>query len=184
REHAGRREHIGDDAARFWPRIAITLRPPSQQRFAPQRERGCRLAWKREHRAVGQIVDRQRMATLVAAVEPLGVENAVHLGRARGHRRVPRGGPACRKGEGVAAAAFEAGPVPGSQRGRLVEKEQLGIAVAPNRAMTLLELRDAADPLARGPAPRAERAIIAMEPAAAIAHEPSSGRDGDELSEW
>src|SRR5712692_6215486 len=123
------------------------------------------------------------MAALAAAIEPLGVKNAVHLGRARGHRCVPRGGPACRKGDGVAAAAFEAGPVPGRERGRLVQKEQLGIAVAPDRAMAPLESRHATDPLAGNPAPRAERAIVAMQPAAAIAHELAAGGNGDELAE-
>src|SRR5260370_34420905 len=104
------------------------------------------------------------MAALAAAVEPLGVKNAVHLGRARRRRRMLRGGPACRKGDGVAAAAFEAGPVSGRKRGRLVEKEQLGIAAAPDRAMASLKSRHAADPLAGNPPPSAQRAIIPLHP--------------------
>ncbi len=84
-DDARRREHIDQDPARAWPRIAIAFRPPSPQRFAVQREHGIWLPWEREHRRVGQIIDRQRVAALAAAVEPLGVENAVHVGRARGH---------------------------------------------------------------------------------------------------
>src|SRR6266487_4592624 len=84
-EDARRREHIDQDPARAWPRIAIAFRPPSPQRFAVQREHGIWLPWEREHRRVGQIIDRQRVAALAAAVEPLGVENAVPVGRARGH---------------------------------------------------------------------------------------------------
>ena len=49
--------------------------------------------------------------------------------------------------------------------------------------MAPLESRHATDPLAGNPAPRAERAIVAMQPAAAIAHEQSAGDNGDELAE-
>src|SRR5207244_2612339 len=112
-----------------------------------------------------------------------GVDNQAQSARHRGLRWLPPAGPARRKGDGGAAAAFEAGPVPGRKRGRLVEKEQLGIAAAPDRAMAPLESRHATDPLAGNPAPRAERAIVAMQPAAAIAHEQSAGDNGDELAE-
>src|SRR6266536_1884201 len=181
-EDARRREHVDEGIARARTRIAIAFRPPPQQIPAPQREYGFRLAWNREHRPVGQTIDRKRMAALVAAIEPLGMKNTIHLSRTRRHRFVPRGSPARRKRERVATAAFEAGPVPGRKRGRFVEKEQLGIAVLPNRAMPSLELGDAADPLAGNPAPRAERAIVAMKPAAAVAHEQPAGGDGDELA--
>src|SRR5260370_2330060 len=44
REDAGRREHIYQDPARPFPRIAVAFRPPWQQRFAPQRGHGIWLA--------------------------------------------------------------------------------------------------------------------------------------------
>src|SRR6266571_5071160 len=143
-EDARRREHVDEGIARA--RIAIAFRPPPQQMPAPQREYRFRLAWNREHRPVGQTIDRKRMAALVAAIEPLGMKNTIHLSRTR--------------------------------RRRFVEKEQLGIAVLPNRARPSLELRDAADPCAGNPAPRTERAIVAMKPAAAVAHEQPAGGDG------
>src|SRR2546429_3707663 len=113
------------------------------------------------------------MAALAAAaaVEPLGVQHAVHLGRARRRDLLLRRRPARRERQGVAATALEAGPVPRRERGRFIEKKQLGVAIAPDRAMAPLELEHAADPRARYPAPARERAVAAMQAAAAVAHE-------------
>ena len=71
---------------------------------------------------------RQPMPPLGAAVEPLGVEEAIHLG-ARGGDGKPQAGRQ-RRGEclRILPPAFEARPVAGRERGRLVEEEQLGIA--------------------------------------------------------
>ena len=80
----------------------------------------------------------------------------------------------------VGAAADEARPVAGGERRRLVEKEQLGVAVAPDAAMAALERADAGDPLPRRPAATAERLVGAMEAPAAVAHQRAARGDGDE----
>src|SRR6059036_1090990 len=163
-EDARRRERFGQEAARTQTRIAIAAMRPAQQLPAAHRKD---LVVEDEHGGVRQAIDRQGAAPLLASIQSLGVEHAIHLGGARTRRAVDRGGPAGSERQRVAAPAFEARPVAGRKRGRLVEEEELGIALAPDRAMASLELRYAADPGARRPPPRAERAVVAMNPAAA-----------------
>lgn len=98
-------------------------------------------------------------------IEPLGVEHAIDLVRTQnrpvGERR--------REGLRIRAPALEAGPVTGRQCGRLVEKEQFGIARAPDVAMPSLEVEAATNPTTRDPASSAEGPVGVMEAPAAIA---------------
>src|SRR6202043_1257933 len=85
---------------------------------------------------------------------------------------------------GILAAALEAGPMPGRERGRLVEKKQLGVEAAPDVAPAALEIEHAADPLPRRPAPRRQRLGVGVKTAAAIAAERAARRHGKQLAEW
>ena len=58
----------------------------------------------------------------------------------------------------------------GGERGRLVEEEELGVALAPHVAPAVLERADADNPVLRRPAAAASVSVVAMQPAAAIAH--------------
>ena len=49
--------------------------------------------------------------------------------------------------------------------------------------MAVLEFEPAADPLPRNEAPGAERAVVAMEAPAAVAHEQAAGGIGEQLAE-
>ena len=73
--------------------------------------------------------------------------------------------------------------MPGRQRGRLIEKEQLGVEPAPDVAMAALEVEHAANPLPRCPAPRRQRLRIGMETPAAIAQEQSACRHSSKVAE-
>ena len=64
---------------------------------------------------------------------------------------------------GILAAAFEARPMTGGQRRRLVEEEQLGVIAAPDVALAIFEVEHAADPLPRGPAPARQRLLVGVE---------------------
>ncbi|HEY4983353.1 MAG TPA: hypothetical protein VII24_15765 [Pseudolabrys sp.] len=99
----------------------------------------------------------------------------VGVGRLAGKQR--------RKILGVLAPAFEARPVAGSERRHLVEEEQLAIAVAPDRAVAIVEGELAADPLPRRLAARPQRACLVMQTAAAIAHEQSARRAREQMAE-
>src|SRR5262245_54178680 len=111
------------------------------------------------------------------------MKQAVHLGGARDTIAVR----SARKRRGkclrIVAAAFEAGPVTGGKRGRLVEEEQLRIALAPHLAMPSLEFEEAANPGVRDPASAPQRAVVAMEAAAAIAEEQPARGISDEIAE-
>ena len=83
----------------------------------------------------------------------------------------------------LGAAALEAGAMPGGQRGRLVEEEQLGVAVGLHQLPApALELEQAGDPLPGRPAARLERLVGQMEAAAAVAHHQAAVRRGDDLA--
>jgi len=74
--------------------------------------------------------------------------------------------------------------MPGGQRGRLVEEEQLGVAVGLHhrRAVAPFELEHAGDPLPGGPAAGPERAVRQMEGAATVAQHQAAVRRGDDLT--
>ena len=78
--------------------------------------------------------------------------------------------PFFRKGLRVFAAALEARPVSGGQRGWLVKKEQLGVETAPDVAPAALEVENAADPLSRRPPTRRQCLRVCVKAPAAVAH--------------
>ena len=90
------------------------------------------------------------MAALGFSIKPLGVQGLIHRGGrcalllARKQKRKPLG---------ILAPAFEAGPMAGSEGRDLVEEEQFRVAVAPDLAVTIVEVELAANPLFRCPAP-------------------------------
>ena len=124
------------------------------------------------------------MPPLDAPVEPLGVDEAIHLG-SRWRRKQAAAGRH-RRGErlGIFPPALEAGPVAGRERSWLVEEKQFGVAGAPDLAPASLEREPAANPLARRPAPRRQRAIVAVEAPATIAEEKATCRIGRQFAEW
>jgi hypothetical protein len=83
----------------------------------------------------------------------------------------------------ILAAAFEAGPVSGGERGRLIEEKQLGVIAAPDVALAVLEVEHAADPLPRRPAPLGQPLIVGVDASAAVAYEQAARRRGDQLAE-
>src|ERR1041384_7146489 len=110
------------------------------------------------------------MRPLRAAVEPLALQHQIHRGRAR-HGAAFRLRPVVRKRICVGAAALEARPGARRERGRLVEEEQSGVAVAPDRVTAALELQHAANPLPRGPAAPPQSLVVAMETPTSVAEE-------------
>src|SRR5262245_34379740 len=83
----------------------------------------------------------------------------------------------------VVAAAERAGAVPGGERGRLVEEEQLGEAAGPEQraAPPALELEPAGDP-ALAVVPPADAARLVVQ-ASAIPVDEAARRVGDQLAE-
>ena len=137
-----------------------------------------------EHeRTVGQVVVRSDMATLPTclAVDPFEVELLVH-GVGTALRRV-QPGPDLYEAVVVGSAAERAGPVPGGERSRLVEEEQLGEAAGlhQRRAVPAPELEPARDPPSHAePAPDAPLVVVQ---AAAVAVHEAPGRVRDEVAE-
>src|SRR5215471_2418729 len=116
------------------------------------------------------------MPAFGAAIKPLGMQHAIHLGRARRGVEAVAAREGCGERLGVGAPALEAGAMTGSERSRLIEEEQFGVTAPPDLAMTALEFEPAADPGARHPAPQAEGAIVTMKTSAAVAEQrPSRG---------
>src|SRR5208337_3340099 len=84
-----------------------------------------------------------------------------------------RAGECSEEGLRIVASALETGTMARGERRRLVEKEELGVSVAPHLASSALEFAAAGDPAFRCPAPRTQRPVVAMKPAAPIAHKRS-----------
>ena len=111
------------------------------------------------------------MPALAAALPPFLVETAVDLVRPE------TAAEAVAKPQRVGATTLETGAVSRRKGGRLIEKEQLGVTGAPDRAASSLEFAATGDSGAARPAPGAERAVVAVQAPAAIAHErPPLGR--------
>jgi len=163
-------------SARARPRVVIDRRRPAQQTVPPH---GEGVSIKRDHRAVGKAVDLAAVHALGLAVETLGVQTFVHRGGA-GARLPARE----QRGESfrLLAPAFETRPVTGGERRHLVEEEQFGVAVAPDVAVAIIEVEAAADPLLRRPASRAKLAVLIVQAPAAIAHEQSARRIGEQAA--
>src|SRR5438105_3876991 len=123
------------------------------------------------------------MQALLAPRQPLGLKHGVNVTRANIREAValfPRGA----KPVGVLAAAEKARPMPRRERGRLIEKKQLGPAAAAHHlAPPAPEVAQAGKPCPARPAPRQcfRRGIVDN---AAIAGEHSAMRRGDDVAGW
>lgn len=175
-----RRKHLDYCAARSRNARVVTLRRPVQQRVAADGESG---AVHRDEGAVRQAVDAVPMPVLGAALQTLAMEHLIHLRGAQTTAQAVGHTPILGKTLGILSPAFEAGPVPSGQRGRLIEKKQLGIEPPPDAAMPSFEREHAADPLPRSPAPRRERPRRGVKPPAAIAHKNAARRMGKKFAE-
>ncbi len=91
----------------------------------------------------------------------------------------------CKKGIGGSAAALKTGPVASGKCCNLIEKKQLGIAVAHDLALAALELEHADDPLPRRPAPFAQCfGLWIMDPATTITKNRATRPVGNDLTKW
>ena len=128
----GRREHVRD-AARARDLLRCSRAALQRSRCdAAHRKRDAGSFFSVSERAVGQIIDRHFVRSLRAAVEPFRLKHEIHLGRVRNGAAL-RLRPFLGERFRVRAAAFEAGTVTGRERRHLVEEEQRGVAVAPDR---------------------------------------------------
>ena len=147
---------------------------------------GVGLPGRGDNGAVGQFVGAagQSMEPLAAPIEPLRVEDRIDF---RGQRQLPRSvpGPRGTKGFRSRAPAEEARPVPGRERHRLVEEEQLRPAAACHHvAPSALEFAKTYEPGLASPAPLQQRAGrgIVNDPAIAAEHAPLRYRQ--DVAEW
>jgi len=109
------------------------------------------------------------VAALGLSIEPLGVKNFIH--------RHCRCAPLLvrkqkRKPLGVLAPALETGPVTHSEGRHFIEEKQLGIAIAPDLPVAVVERELATDPGAVDPTARAQFPLCVMQPPAPV----STGR--------
>src|SRR6202008_48246 len=108
------------------------------------------------------------MCPLALAVQSLGMKEPVHRARRCAFRLARE---QQRKSFRIAAAALETRPMTGGKRRNFIKKEQLRVVAAPHVALTAFKFQHATDPLPRHPAPRAQRFVVAMEFAPAIAEQ-------------
>src|SRR5262245_13477159 len=109
-------EYIDHAVARTGRADRVALRRPLQPHPAADRE--CALLW-RDNRAVRQIVDRAAVPALAATIEALAMQHVIHIAGTRRCFELERPLPRLGECDGVVAAAFEARPVPGRERGHL-----------------------------------------------------------------
>src|SRR5258707_8087741 len=110
------------------------------------------------------------------------MQDRVHLTGPRPARQPLRRLPGPGEAEEVAAGAVPARPVPGGQRGRLIEKEQCRPCARRHRvAPDALEVQNAADPRLRPPAADTELTARPVQ-ASTIAHHQATGRVHDDLT--
>ena len=107
------------------------------------------------------------------------MESVVHLRRAR--RSIA---PGRAEGEIVRPPAFETGPVPGRQRRRLIEEEELSVGIGSHQSPPpAAELAKAGEPGPGRPATPRQRSRRPVMQAAAVAHECPALWVGDDLAE-
>src|SRR5271166_3505325 len=138
-----------------------------------------RAALPEDHRAVGQNIEARPPERLFSVNQTLAMQHLVHRVSAKAGAIGKGGQERLRR----LVPAFETWAVAGGERGRLVEKEELGIAAAPDLAPSPTEFAHADDPAPVRPAPRAQRPVIAMEPSATIAHHRPPRGDGMKRAE-
>jgi hypothetical protein len=176
-----RRRGENFDHTSAWPRYAflVTRCRPAQQRVAAHGKGG---AVAHDKSALRQAVDAAAMAALDASIQSFAMQHVVHFRSARPPAQIFRSAPMFGKCLGILATALKAWPMTSGERGRLIEKEQLGIEPAPDVAMTPSELGDTADPLPRRPAARRERLRVGVKSPAAITHEQAASRCAEQFA--
>jgi hypothetical protein len=137
----------------------------------------------RNESAIRERIEGASVPALGPAGHALTVQHLIYFGGAGPHACATRFAPTFSKSFRVAAAAFEARPVPGGQRSRLVDKKQFSVEAAPDIATATLEGKHAADPLPRGPAALCKGARVGVKPPAAITHQSAARRIGKKLTE-
>src|SRR5262245_8769342 len=159
------RQGIDRDALRTTLGLRIALRRPQPQPVPLHRKR---MPVHGDHRAVGKRIELGAVAAFGFSIESFGLKNLVHR---RSRRPQLLAGKQKRKPLGILAAALETWTVPCGKCRNLIEEEQLGIAVGPDLAVTIVEVELAANPLFRGPAPASKPTLVVMQSTAAVAHE-------------
>lgn len=133
-----------------------------------------KLAVEDMARAIRSLCALDRMESFAPSLSSLAVKATVHRIRTGLFMRAERKGR--KEGVRLRAATFETRPVTGGERGDFIEKEQLGIACAPNHALALFELAHACNPATRHMPARAETTVVTMKAAAPIAHQRAARR--------
>src|SRR5262249_51399103 len=125
---------------------------------------------------------RQRVHPLLAAIEPLAMQDGVDIARQHAADAVALL-PATAKPLGVITAAEETWTMPGGKGGRFIQKEKLGPASpAHHLAPPPLELADADQPGRAGPTPPEKGLGGGIMDDAAIAGEQPPMRVGDDVA--
>ena len=152
--------------------VGIDARAPARSRRSPSAARRRRSAGR----------TRRRIAKMRPRAAPPAPPARAAPGARRAGRRsiagafggaVPAARPqASAKAARLGPAALEAGPVPGGQRRRLVEKEDLAVAVAPDRRAAGRGTRSGRRSTPGcASAPRPSVAVRPVQPPAAVAHQ-------------
>ena len=88
------------------------------------------------------------------------------------------------KGLRILPSAIETRPVARRKGCHLIEKEQRGVTPAHRLMMCALPFEFAANPMCAGPAPLAQRLVIAVKFAAAVAQHGALRRRGEDVTVW
>jgi hypothetical protein len=127
-----------------------------------------------------EIIELGSVAALGLPIEPFGVKDLVH----RRSRCAPLlASEQKRKPLGILAPAFEARPVARGEGRHFIEKKQLGIAVAPDLPVAVVERELATDPDAVDPTARAQFPLCVMQPPAPVSHQRPACRRRKQFAE-
>src|SRR5579859_5142387 len=169
------------------PRFGIPCRRPAVQPAITRRP-GAGRAVERDEHPVRQIAEPREIGDLLAARRyALAVQHGIdRVGAARpldAEHRVA-GKPGVDEAVVVAPAALGAWAVAGGERRRLVEEEQLGVAVGLHQlASAALELQQASDPAPPHPALQRQQLLVhRVKAAAAVAEQRAARRRLDDLA--
>src|SRR6202158_4957817 len=122
------------------------------------------------------------MHPLLAARKPLAVKHGVDVAREDFSDAITLL-PGSAKAVGIVATAEEARAMPGRERRRLVEKEQLGPAAAAHHlAPPPPEFADASEPRLARPAPRQQGLRFGIVDNAAVSGEHATVQRGDDIA--
>src|SRR5581483_8436309 len=185
-DRRARREHRHLTTSRSRLRPGIAAERPRPQRARPEQQRRSSFRVLDAH-AVRKIADVAAIRAR-AAVGAQSIAMELEVDARDGGRRseamlgVARS-PRLFEALEVGAATFSARPVPGRQRRRLIQKEQLRVAAGPHhRPASALEVEHARHPraVASDHAPHEATPLVVQAPA--VAHQRSAGGGGDDVS--